>query len=80
MLNKSYSLKHFVYLVGLHIYYKMTHGLYSVKLQVNFFTTEKYFDLGSNFAEESQIFMIITDVLPLIKRKKERKKERHGLS
>ena len=32
MLNKTYSLKHFVYLVGLHIYYKMIHGPYNVKL------------------------------------------------
>ena len=32
MLNKAYSLKHFVYLVGLHIYYKMIHGPDNVKL------------------------------------------------
>ena len=31
MLNKTPSLKHFVYLVGLHIYYKMIHGPYSIK-------------------------------------------------
>ena len=32
MLNKTHSLKHFVYLVGLHIYYKMIHGPYSIKV------------------------------------------------
>ena len=32
MLNKTQSLKHFVYLVGLHIYYKMIHGPYNIKL------------------------------------------------
>ena len=35
MLNKTYSLNHIVYLVGLHIYiyiyYKMIHGPYNVK-------------------------------------------------
>ena len=31
-MNKTYSLKHFVYLVGLHIYYKMIHGPYNVTL------------------------------------------------
>ena len=35
MMNKTYSLKHFVYLVGLHIYYKMIHGPYNVKLSKN---------------------------------------------
>ena len=30
MLNKTHSLKHFVYLVGLHIYYKMIHGPYNI--------------------------------------------------
>ena len=29
--EKTYSLKHFVYLVGLHIYYKMIHGPYNIK-------------------------------------------------
>ena len=32
MLNKNYSLNHTVYLVGLHIYYKMIHGPYNAKL------------------------------------------------
>ena len=31
-MNKTQSLKHFVYLVGLHIYYKMIHGPYNIKL------------------------------------------------
>ena len=31
VMNKTYSLKHFVYLVGLHIYYKMIHGPYNIK-------------------------------------------------
>ena len=30
-LNKTHSLKHFVYVVGLHIYCKMIHGPYNVK-------------------------------------------------
>ena len=30
--DKTYSLEHFVYLVGLHIYYKMVHGPYNNKL------------------------------------------------
>ena len=32
VLNKTHSLKHFVYLVGLHIYYKIIHGHYNIKL------------------------------------------------
>ena len=32
MMNKTQSLKNFVYLVGLHIYYNMIHGPYSIKL------------------------------------------------
>ena len=32
MMNKTQSLKDFVYLVGLHIYYKMIHGPYNIKL------------------------------------------------
>ena len=32
VLNKLTHQKHFVYLVGLHIYYKMIHGPYNVKL------------------------------------------------
>ena len=32
MLNKTRSLKNSVYLVGLHMYYKMVHGPYNVKL------------------------------------------------
>ena len=31
-MNKTYSLKHFVYFVELHIYYKMIHGPYNIKL------------------------------------------------
>ena len=30
-MNKTHSLKHFVYLVGMHIYYRMIHGPYNVK-------------------------------------------------
>ena len=30
-MNKTHSLKHFVYLVGLHIYYKMIHGPHNIK-------------------------------------------------
>ena len=30
-------LQHFVYLVGLHIYYKMIHGPYNIKLNVEVF-------------------------------------------
>ena len=30
-MNKTQSLKNFVYLVGLHIYYKMIHGPYNIK-------------------------------------------------
>ena len=33
MLNKTYSLNHIVYLVGLHVYYKMIHDPYNVKLK-----------------------------------------------
>ena len=36
MMNKTQSLKNFVYLVGLHIYYKMIHGPYNIKLQKSF--------------------------------------------
>ena len=36
MLNKTHSLKHFAYLVGLHIYYKMIHGPYNVKLVLEY--------------------------------------------
>ena len=37
VMHKTHSLKHFVYLVGLHIYYKMTHGPYNIKLHwINF--------------------------------------------
>ena len=32
MMNKTHSFKHFVYLVGLHIYYKMIHGPYNIKV------------------------------------------------
>ena len=32
VLNKTQSLKNFVYLVGLHVYYKMIHGPYNIKL------------------------------------------------
>ena len=35
VLNETYPLKHFVYLVGLHIYYKMIHGLYNIKLSLS---------------------------------------------
>ena len=35
MLNKTHSLNHIVHLVGLHIYYKMIHGPYNVKLTVS---------------------------------------------
>ena len=31
VMNKTQSLKNFVYLVGLHIYYEMIHGPYSIK-------------------------------------------------
>ena len=31
VMNKTQSLKNFVYLVGLHIYYKMIHGPYNIK-------------------------------------------------
>ena len=37
MLNKTYSLEHSVYLVGLHIYYKMIHGPYNIKLAATCF-------------------------------------------
>ena len=33
VMNKTQSLKNFVYLVGLHIYYKMIHGPYNIKFQ-----------------------------------------------
>ena len=33
-MNETQSLEKFVYLVGLHIYYKMIHGPYSIKLDV----------------------------------------------
>ena len=32
VMNETQSLKNFVYLVWLHIYYKMIHGPYSIKL------------------------------------------------
>ena len=35
VMNKTQSLKHFVYLVGLHMYYKMIHGPYNIKLRRN---------------------------------------------
>ena len=41
MLNKTYSLNHIVYLVGLHIYYKMIHGPYNVKTEDDY-TDEKF--------------------------------------
>ena len=31
--EQTHLLKHFVYLVGLHIYYKMRHGPYNIKLK-----------------------------------------------
>ena len=31
VMNKTQSLKNFVYLVGLHIYYKMIHGPYNIE-------------------------------------------------
>jgi hypothetical protein len=33
VMNKTQSLENFVYLVGLHIYYKMIHGPYNIKLK-----------------------------------------------
>ena len=32
VMNKTQSLRNFVYLVGLHIFYKMIHGPYNIKL------------------------------------------------
>ena len=34
VMNKTQSLKNFVYLVGLHIYYKMIHAPYNIKSEV----------------------------------------------
>ena len=36
VMNKTQSLKNYVYLVELHIYYKMIHGPYNIKLQAVF--------------------------------------------
>ena len=33
VMNKTQSLKNFVYLIGLRIYYKMIHGPYNIKFE-----------------------------------------------
>ena len=40
VMNKTQSLENFVYLVGLHIYYKMIHGPYNINVY-HCFLTEK---------------------------------------
>ena len=43
-LNKTHSLNHIVYLVGLHIYYKMIHGPYNIKSESVFTVTTSKWD------------------------------------
>ena len=35
MMNKTQSVENFVYLVGLHIYYKMIHGPYNISIDMS---------------------------------------------
>ena len=42
-MNKTQSLKNLVYLVGLHIYYKMIHAHYKIKLAVFIFRIQLLF-------------------------------------
>ena len=54
-MNKTHSLTHFVYLVGLYIYYKMIHGHYNIKLEIA---------LGENLflAQRCRIFEELTNL------------------
>ena len=42
MLNKTHSLKHLVYLVGLRIYYKMIHGPYNINVSGTLYDRSAY--------------------------------------
>ena len=42
VMNKTQSLKNFLYLVGLHVYYKMIHGPYNIKLILSQFNLKSH--------------------------------------
>ena len=67
-MNKTHSLKHFVYLVGLHIYYKMIHGPYNLKIVVKFSIRREVV-----IYEGSAVYHVKVNLLPIVLVKRVRK-------
>jgi hypothetical protein len=65
VLNKTHSLKHSVYLVGLHIYYKMIHGPYNIKLNTYTIETKNFIsvDMSIHLLISSFVYLFM---FPLI--------------